>query len=223
MKTQNSEKLFNICDTILSNEREFNHFLNKIRTKIENKNYDGLIFYFSGHGENDKIILRDGSSFDIKQKIAYKFTNKECSKLTDKPKIMIFDACRHVEVKSSKTSKTSTMRSRKNKLNKLHTYKGFVFLYANFENYDVADLRHGGIFTQAIFSVFEYPEKIKNTKLNDLKLEICKEIEKLGKVRKLSQAPTFEDAGRTKAIYFRGKKGKKKGEDASYWFVSFCL
>ena len=57
----------------LSNEVSFNKFLINIRNKqIEmNDSIDGLIFYYSGHGLKNRIILQNGKSLYLKKFIKY--------------------------------------------------------------------------------------------------------------------------------------------------------
>ena len=197
----NKNNAIKACKKILSNKQEFNDYLIKIRTKIQTSNYDGLIFYYSGHGENAEIILRNGSNFNIKKRIANIFRNDQCTKLRGKPQILFFDTCRLP--KSENEREEANHRSRRGGIKKLiHPYSGFTFIYANYEGYSVEDFRTGGIFTQAVRNVFEKPEKIKDKSLHELILDIRKETDRLTEKRNVCQLVTFEDAGLPIPVHF---------------------
>ena len=81
-------------EKVLTSSQNFYDYLALIRSKIDiNRKNDSLIFYFSGHGVKDAIILGNGEKFAIKQIISM-FNGKNCIFLRNKPKILIFDCCR---------------------------------------------------------------------------------------------------------------------------------
>ena len=77
------------------------HISNEIEKGITNrkgnkkiKDYDGLIFIISCHGESDGVIL-DSKCEEVSLLNIYGFfQSKECPKIADKPKIFMIDACR---------------------------------------------------------------------------------------------------------------------------------
>ena len=83
----------------LANGEYFGKYLDVMIELIKNENrgYDGLIFYYSGHGDIDChdqrfIILSDGTRYAISD-IADKFNGHNCVQLLGMPKLMIFDCC----------------------------------------------------------------------------------------------------------------------------------
>lgn len=68
----------NTSSEIVANKESFDRYLVKIRSIIDlNEENDGLIFYFSGHGIKDKIILSDGKSYPIRSIIDH-FDGEKC-------------------------------------------------------------------------------------------------------------------------------------------------
>ena len=78
------------------NKKFLEGFLRPARQRINNsKSHDGLLFFFSGHGNQDSLIFPGGESYKW-QFIFDFFSGKDesCPVLADKPKIFILDNCR---------------------------------------------------------------------------------------------------------------------------------
>ena len=72
------------------------NFLRPARQHINNsKSHDGLIFFYSGHGDKDSLIFPGDESY--KWQFIFDFFNgkdSNCPVLADKPKLFILDNCR---------------------------------------------------------------------------------------------------------------------------------
>ena len=74
---------------------ELNRWLNDKRNQIESgtESWDGLLFFFSGHGDQNKLTCADGVDLEIED-IVRKFNKNNVTVLEGLPKIMYIDACR---------------------------------------------------------------------------------------------------------------------------------
>ena len=158
----------------MADSNSYNDFLVGIRLKIDsNKCYDGLIYYYSGHGVTNGIILENGEKFSIKR-IFQTFNGTQCVLLRDKPKIMIFDSCRGRQVAGTyDVQPTVVTKGPNNPRNawidsKFHANAGLATIFSNFEDYSINDSDYGGCLTRAICKVFNNPQKIVNHSLRDL-------------------------------------------------------
>ena len=59
----------------------------------ENKEFDGFIFIYSGHGYTEGIITSENEHIKLTE-IQKEFSAKKLKKFKDCPKIFIIDACR---------------------------------------------------------------------------------------------------------------------------------
>ena len=181
-ETQNNQ----ISNTnAMTNEQDFHDFLVDIRVQIDSKKCnDGLIFYYSGHGAKDAIILQDGDKYKIPNIIEV-FNGKNCIFLRNKPKIMIFDCCRGLQFAQSyefksnnnQDGKTATLKGPKNPKNswinrEYHANSGLAIIYGNPINYSIADSDYGGCLTRSICKLFEKPKDISKYSLRDLIIAI---------------------------------------------------
>ena len=172
-------------ENILKDAKSFQDYLKqKIRGIIDvNAENDGLIFYYSGHGEKDVIILGNDEKCAIKQNIMNIFSGEECIHLRGKPKIAIFDCCRgkdisqtyQVEEKDDEKENTH-MKLRGNWYDSMsHSHADMAIIFSNFEGFVVNDSDYGGCLTRAIEKVFEKPELIQSLSLHDLIFDIRKQ------------------------------------------------
>ena len=72
------------------------HFLRPARQLLNNsKKHDGLLFFFSGHGNEDSLVFPGDKKYTW-QFIVNFFSDKDecCPVLANKPKIFILDSCR---------------------------------------------------------------------------------------------------------------------------------
>ena len=211
----------------VNNGINFGDYLVKIRSGIDflEKN-DGLIFYYSGHGIKNKIILANGKRYWIKDIIST-FDGKSCVHLRDKPKVFIFDCCRgndiaetyDVNKKKDKAIVRGHANNNDNDNNNsnnqwadvmYHKNSGFAMIFANFENYSINDSDHGGCLTTAVETTFGKPELIEQVNLRDLILVIRQQTKlNAGKGNaELGASAQLVDFHETleKKIYFRSNK-----------------
>ena len=169
-------------NTILSDKQSFQDYLVRIRGKIEDsESNDGLIFYYSGHGIKDKIILSNGKSFSIRQIIDI-FDGKQCVQLRNTPKVMIYDCCRGNGVAQSYKDEINANKvEQKTRGNGAswyddmnHVNSGLATIFSNFSGYSVNDSSLGGHLTRAIEDIFQDPKLIEKESLRDLVLGIRK-------------------------------------------------
>ena len=161
--------------------------MGKIRSIIDlNEKNDGLIFYYSGHGQNRRIILSNGKSVLIENIIDI-FDGEKCDQLRNKPKIMIYDSCRGNGIAETLIDKryndnTGMMNSKPPKTRgktewydeRHHKNSGFATIFSNFAGDSINDSSIGGCMTRAIEQVFENPKDIDNYSLQDLIIPIRK-------------------------------------------------
>lgn len=76
-------------------KREFNDFLFECRVHLQQHcaHYDVFLFAFSGHGNQDTIMLSDGEHFGRIDLFRY-FNGSNCPNFKLKPKVFILDACK---------------------------------------------------------------------------------------------------------------------------------
>ena len=164
---------------ILENEQSFQDYLVKIRSKIEdNESNDSLIFYYSGHGIKDKIVLSNGKPFAIRR-IVDTFDGKQCVQLRNTPKIMIYDCCRGSQVSQSyknvnEANKIGKIRGNAEHDDMYHANSGLATIFSNFSGCSINDSSQGGHLTRAIEKIFENPKSIEKESLRDLIIEIRK-------------------------------------------------
>ena len=179
-----SNKYNNVC----ADKRSFCDFLAEIRNEIEFKSVsDGLIFYFSGHGANDKIVLNDGTLFEM-DKISDIFDGECCRYLRSMAKIMIFDTARGEKkpltlecVYSVKNEKSKIEKINKNSNDRndwiderFHPNSGFAMIYANTKHSVCSShAKLASILTRAICSVLSQDNY--NMPLRDMILDIRRE------------------------------------------------
>ena len=86
-----------------TNKKFLEGFLRPARQHINNsRKHDGLIFFYSGHGDKDSLIFPGGESY--KWQFLFDFFNgkdSNCPALNDKPKLFILDNCRGRNVSHS--------------------------------------------------------------------------------------------------------------------------
>ena len=165
---------------ILSDRQSFGDYLARIRSFIDYKDEnDGIIFYYSGHGVKDKIILSNGKPFAI-QEIINTFDGKHCVSLRNKPKIMIYDCCRgsgigqtYSEKEQEKEKEKAKPKTRGNQNNNWydnmhHVNSGLATIFSNFAGYSINDSEYGGCLTRAIEETFKDPKLIEKSSLHDL-------------------------------------------------------
>ena len=167
--------------TAMANRESYNDFLVSIRATIDSsKCNDGLIYYYSGHGVKNGIILEDGKRFPIKQ-IFQIFNGEQCVLLRNKPKIMIFDSCRGSEISGTYNvyfeAKEQAVTKGPNTAHewidsKFHANSGLATIFSNFEDYSINDSDYGGCLTRAIFKLFSNPQSVAGHSLRDLIIAI---------------------------------------------------
>ena len=168
----------------MNNGETFEDFLVESRAKINvNKCNDGLIFYYSGHGVKNHIILANGKKYKISDIIEI-FNGKNCVYLRNKAKIMIFDCCRGndisqtYEIKSNDNNELNVLKGPNNPKNewinrKYHINSGLATIFSNFEDFSISDSStHGGCLTRSIFKIFENPSKACKYSLRELMIGI---------------------------------------------------
>ena len=98
------------------------------------KKNDGLIFYFSGHGVKDRVVMSNGDLFSI-DKLLKIMCGEQCVWLRDKAKIMIFDCCRG--------DKDEQLCENYNE------YSGLGLIFANFLNFGINDSHYESCLSRA--------------------------------------------------------------------------
>ena len=175
-----SKEYFKNSKDILSNRASLKRYLEKIRGIINiNETNDGLILYYSGHGNKDGIILPNGDIYTT-QHIMKVFDGEKSSYLINKPKIMIYDCCRGKNIAQSikdvnpiATNLVKPQKTRGDWYDEYyHKNSGFATIFANFTGDKVNDSEYGGCLTRAIEQVFEDPNQILTFPLRDLILGI---------------------------------------------------
>ena len=141
-----------------------------------NKCNDGLIFYYSGHGVRNGIILGDGKVYKTRNIIEV-FNGKHCVHLRNKPKIMIFDCCRgsdtsatyeyEYEIKADENDNVHQKgpNNPRNKWidSKYHINSGFATIFSNYEDFSITDsATHGGCLTRSIVKYLTIHQKYVN-------------------------------------------------------------
>ena len=80
----------------IADKRSFQELLEKARGRINwLHNNDGLLFFYSGHGSEDCLILSNGDEFPWND--VFEFFNgkrNHCPYLVNYPKIFVLDCCR---------------------------------------------------------------------------------------------------------------------------------
>ena len=166
----------------MNSSETFGDFLVDIRAKINvNKCNDGLIFYWSGHGVKNGIILANGKQYKISNIIEI-FNGKNCVYLRNKPKILIFDCCRGYDISQTYEIKSNddnnTLKGPNNPRNewinrKYHINSGLATIFSNFEDFSISDSdTHGGCLTRSICKIFENPSKACKYSLRELMIGV---------------------------------------------------
>ena len=80
---------------------DFVRFIEKVKNKYLNTDeYDAFIFIFSGHGDQNTISLSDHKTKEVHQgkygriKLYKYFNGLQCPSFKDKPKMLLFEACK---------------------------------------------------------------------------------------------------------------------------------
>ena len=161
---------------ILSSFASLKRYLGKIASTINlNEDIDGLIFYYSGHGDKDGIILPNANKERyIWSHLMKIFDGDKCNTLINKPKIMIYDCCRGGNIAQTiKSVKPQKARGDDDWYDEYyHKNSGFATIFANFTGDKVNDQKCGGSLTRSIEQVFENPNQISTFSLRDLILGI---------------------------------------------------
>ena len=141
----------------------------RVRLKLlESKDYDGLIFIFSGHGYEDGIVTSDGKLVSMTQ-IKQEFSANKISTFKDKPKIYIIDACRSKKPKLPMTQDliyVSTKGSQDADFKFYHPYINTLEIFGNTPDYSVLDLgaTEGGVLLSAMTKhLSRYVDKLNNS------------------------------------------------------------
>ena len=188
----------------LSDEASFNRFLINIRNKQmeTNNKIDGLIFYYSGHGLENRIILKNGKSFWLK-KIYKIFDSENCMVLTSKPKVMIFDCCRGNGISDAVDLDRNNTKGGGEWVNEqFHVDSGIATIFGNTMSYSVMDdTKRGGCLTRAIEVVFKAPQLIEKYNLRTLIMAIRRQT-KIYSGAMATQLVDFHE-GLEYFVYFR--------------------
>ena len=176
----------------MDNTENFHDFLTSIRAKIVVQSCnDGLIFYYSGDGVKNAIILKNGKKFMIKE-IYEIFDGKQCKTLRNKPKIMIFDSCRGNEIGLTDEIPTNmTSKGKEWAIKKSHKKSGYATIFSTVEDEGVNDSKYGGCLTRAIKEVFKNPQKISTYSLRRLILPIRRKT-------KINSGPGYKEVADNK-------------------------
>ena len=76
---------------------QFKKFIHEVRSRMAKhyRSYDAFIFVFAGHGHEHSIVLSDGKEYGRVDLYQYFNGEKEhCPNFKNKPKIMLFEACK---------------------------------------------------------------------------------------------------------------------------------
>ena len=167
-----------LSEKILCDKQSFSDYLTTIVSFINlNQENDGLIFYYSGHGAKDSIILSNGESFPIRS-IIDKFDAQQCLQLRNKPKIMIYDCCRGDNISQTYPVPRSVIEKTRGVTNnncydaEHHVNSGLAIIFSNFSGYAINDPTNGGYLTCAIEKTFKDDKLIANSDLTKLVRQI---------------------------------------------------
>ena len=165
----------------------------ELNDKNNNKNYDGLIFILSCHGESNGVILDSKAQEYPLQYIYAKFNNKYCQSLISKPKLFFIDCCRgSMREKAAKfnpqnNDNNNAMKAKGTEIdnenkkkkenaidlsNQVHQESNFYKLFANPDGWASIDSLKGGVLIRSIKKVFLEDDKILSTPLHDIFLQI---------------------------------------------------
>eukprot|EP01084_Bolivina_argentea_P131549 232176_1 len=167
---------------------DFNDLINDCRSKLsrkQNKNkYDALFIIYSGHGDEDNIILSDSYKYNRDKLMEY-FNGNNVPFMSNKPKIIIMDACRGnkdvVEAwpVSNNNTKNKSIRMKGPKDNQHHPDEQFIVLYATTKGYQVPDGDDGGNVIKTIYDIFNKDSNINKYHLDDLFKITQKEVKQI--------------------------------------------
>eukprot|EP01084_Bolivina_argentea_P089082 160818_1 len=193
--------IYNKNDIVTYND--FDKYINEARSELYNnpQKYDAFIFAFSGHGTQESICLSDDKSYSRID--VYKFFNGlGCKPFSDKPKLLVFDAC--------KGSKKAPQINTKNPSNVCvypsHPDDNIIVFNANSDFYVSYDTNNGGLLIQSLHNVLKNNRnKIcldDMSKLIEFEMKkVCKNINNNGD-NNIMQLLEKVERGITKKIYF---------------------
>eukprot|EP01084_Bolivina_argentea_P242131 406296_1 len=177
---------------------DFDKLITEARNELyqNSSKYDVFIFAFSGHGNEDVIHLSDGCRYNRIE--LYKFFNGlNCKLFKDKPKLLIFDACKGMET-------APQLKYAKGSLNvgnaPTHPDDNIIILNANSDEYLSFDTKEGGVLIKALYNVLMNCKKMIS--LDDLIKCIDIEMKNIGQKINAIQTLQCIQHGIKKQIFF---------------------
>eukprot|EP01084_Bolivina_argentea_P256938 432760_1 len=172
--------LFNDKDEV--NEDTWDDILIECRyilCKKANKNkFDSLFMIYSGHGSEDKLILSDNTEI-LREDIVSYFNGKNVKPMSNKPKIMIMDACRgNIDMVEASPIHNINMKGPHDA--KHHKDAGFILIYPTTKGFSVPDnTENGGNLIRTIYRIFKKDDNINKYDLVHLLKLTHKKVTKL--------------------------------------------
>jgi len=158
--------------------------------------YDAFIFAFSGHGDEDNVVLSDGKGFS-RIKLYQLFNGAQCRGFAGKPKLFVVDASKGFEeaeqVEQSEHKATQAMHN-------VHVDKNIVVLNATTSGHLAYDYEGCSSLIQSFNKVWR--DNADTLKLNDMCLGINANLEAICAASGRAQAVELIGMGRTKRIVF---------------------
>eukprot|EP01083_Nonionella_stella_P065725 172404_1 len=165
-------------------EDDYNELLNQCRNELSQKKnkhkYGALIVIFSGHGNEKSLILSDGKKMS-RSKLCKYFNGENVPFMSDKPKIIIMDACRGLSLPNpvpNDNKKPKVIKVSKGDSDDEHNPdEQIILLYSTTKGYAIPDDdEYGGNVIRTIYEVFSY---VDNKHLDDLFKIVQKKVKKL--------------------------------------------
>ena len=166
------------------NENDLIKLMIKTRQELNkesNKNkFDGLFIILSCHGDDENIILSDNKK-KSRYKIMEWFNGDNIPFMSNKPKIIIMDACRgnndiHWGVQNNNNKQV--MKGTNDSIH--HPDEQFSLLYSTTKGYVVPDDKeNGGNLIRTIYELFNNDKKINKYHLNNLFKITQKRVKKI--------------------------------------------
>eukprot|EP01084_Bolivina_argentea_P082922 150127_1 len=123
------------------------------------KRYDALICFVSGHGRQDTLISGDGEKINIMSNLMHDFDADHVRILANFPKIFVFDTCRGIrnpQIRNTMINTKPETRCRGNENEEwisLNLKTGFRIMYATTPGTKTLETDEGGQFTSAFYEI----------------------------------------------------------------------
>ena len=196
--------------------RDFDDFIEKVRKKYLSTNEcDAFTFVFSGHGDQDSILLSDGHQGKYDRVELYKsFNGLQCPSFKDKPKMLLLGACKGADeapdVNAPRSGLQVKARAIVRNVEKLSQAPddNIIVIDSNSDRYVSWENNNGGYIFQALVDVMG--RKKKRMRLNEVSKLITIGVKRLnnelkglqdGK-RRITETVVFKYYGVIDDIYF---------------------